>query len=76
MFNHIFDNDSIHTQSSYEVELRVRTREEQRFMLGEDSGNEVNGQVKSTGNTAKAGLAGILAYPSVLLQTVVGALSG
>jgi hypothetical protein len=72
MFENIYSNDSVRTQNAKEVELRIRAREEQRFMLGEDSGKEEAVQDKSTGHPLKARLAGILSNSKALLQALVG----
>ena len=76
MFTNIINYESNHTQSAYEVELRVRAREEQRFMLEDDLSKEANGQVKSTGNPGKADLAGIFSILVITLLALAGALSG
>ena len=71
MSTNIIDYESIHTQSAYEIELRVRAREEQRYMLGEDLGKEEAGRVKRTSNPVKAQWAGILSSSKVFLQAMV-----
>jgi hypothetical protein len=75
MLNHIYDNDSIHTQSANEVELRVRTREEQRYMLGVELNGEEAEQGKRTSNPDKVSLAGLFTNTKVIFQAVVGLIS-
>ena len=72
MFNQIFNDDSIHTQNAYELEIRVRAREEQRFMLVENFGKEEAGRVKGTSNLSKAVVAGIFSNPRVFMQALAG----
>lgn len=75
MFNIIKFDDSIHTQNTHEVELRVRAREEQRFMQAADLGMDEVGSVQSTSSPSKASPAVFPSRPKALLQAMVGSIS-
>ena len=72
MLDRIFNNDSIHTQSAYEIEKCMRAREEKRLMLPVDMGIEEAECVKRISSPIKARYAGIFPHPKVLFQTLIG----
>ena len=75
MFESIFNNDNTHYQGAYEIEMRMRAREEQWLMLPVNVEIQEAKWVKLSANPFKGRLAGILSLPKVLLQTLVGTLS-
>ena len=75
MFNNLFSNDSIHTQSANETERRIRAREEQRFMQPEVVGIEEAQSVKRTHNPTPARFAGVFSRSKVLSQILAGLVS-
>jgi hypothetical protein len=75
MFNNLFSNDSIHTQSANETEKRIRAREEQWLMQPEVVGIEKAQSGKRSYNPITARFAGVFSWSKGLSQTLAGKVS-
>ncbi len=75
MIKNIIDYESIPTRGAYEIELRVRAREEQRFMQEEDWDRQEARREKRTSNPIKVRLAGFFSSSKGFLRAVIDSIS-